>query len=113
MATTSYDNRDLKGIGDYMKNMGDAPPVTNAYSSRSKVSRPGSALASRKSSNLKVSDHGAHHSANRQKTAPDYGARKRMPQSAADKNDRIMDLERENNTLKSKENLLKDEITKM
>jgi hypothetical protein len=36
-----------------------------------------------------------------------------MPQSAADKKDRIINLEKENNVLKEKENLLKVEITKM
>jgi len=46
-------------------------------------------------------------------TTSDYGARKRMPQSAADKKDRIINLEKENNVLKEKENLLKVEITKM
>lgn len=52
----------------------------------------------------------------RQKTAQpanDYGARKRNPVSAADAKDRIMNLEKENNVLKAKENLLRQEVTKM
>lgn len=40
----------------------------------------------------------------------DYGARKRMPMSAADKKDKIIEFERENNTLKEKENFLQTEI---
>ena len=40
----------------------------------------------------------------------DYGARKRMPMSAADKKDKIIEFERENNTLKEKENFLNEEI---
>ena len=36
----------------------------------------------------------------------DYGARKRMPMSAADKKDKVIEFERENNTLKEKENFL-------
>ena len=36
----------------------------------------------------------------------DYGARKRMPMSAADKKDKIINIERENYTLKEKENFL-------
>lgn len=42
-----------------------------------------------------------------------YGARKRMPISAADKNDKIIEFERENNSLKEKENFLRKEITMM
>ncbi len=38
--------------------------------------------------------------------ARDYGARKRMPMSAADKKDKVIELERENNALKEKENFL-------
>lgn len=45
--------------------------------------------------------------------ANNYGERKRMPVNIADKNDRILDLERENNRIKTKENMLNDEITKM
>lgn len=40
------------------------------------------------------------------KTAANYGARKRMPMSQADKKDKVIELERENNTLKEKENFL-------
>ena len=43
----------------------------------------------------------------------DYGARKRNPISAADKKDRIIEFERENNTLKEKENFLMQEVTMM
>lgn len=43
----------------------------------------------------------------------DYGARKRNPYSAADKNDKIIEIERENNTLKEKENFLQQEIKMM
>ena len=39
------------------------------------------------------------------KTA-NYGARKRMPMSQADRKDKVIELERENNTLKEKENFL-------
>ena len=42
-----------------------------------------------------------------------YGARKRMPMSVADKNDKIIEFERENNTLKEKRNLLDAEILMM
>ena len=40
----------------------------------------------------------------------DYGARKRNPMSAADKKDKIIEFERENNTLKEKENFLHQEV---
>ena len=40
------------------------------------------------------------------KSFNDYGARKRMPMSAADKKDKVIELERENNVLKEKENFL-------
>ena len=43
----------------------------------------------------------------------DYGARKRNPYSAADKKDKIIEFERENNTLKEKENFLYQEVTMM
>ena len=43
----------------------------------------------------------------------DYGARKRMPMSAADKKDKIINIERENYTLKEKENFLQQEILLM
>ena len=36
-----------------------------------------------------------------------------MPMSAADQKDKIIDFERENNTLKEKENFLRSEITMM
>ena len=36
-----------------------------------------------------------------------------MPMSAADQKDKIIEFERENNTLKEKENFLKQEITMM
>ena len=42
-----------------------------------------------------------------------YGARKRMPMDPADKNDKIISFERENNTLKEKENFLRQEILMM
>lgn len=42
-----------------------------------------------------------------------YGQRKRMPISAADQKDKIIEFERENNTLKEKENFLRQEITMM
>jgi hypothetical protein len=42
-----------------------------------------------------------------------YGARKRNPIDPADKNDRIIQIERENNTLKEKENFLRQEILMM
>jgi hypothetical protein len=35
-----------------------------------------------------------------------YGENRRVPSSAADKKDRVMNLEKENNSLKEKENLL-------
>jgi predicted nuclease with TOPRIM domain len=44
---------------------------------------------------------------------PDYGQRKRNPMSSPDKKDRIINLEKENNTLKEKENLLQTEVMKM
>jgi predicted nuclease with TOPRIM domain len=44
---------------------------------------------------------------------PDFGQRKRNPLSSPDKKDRIINLEKENNTLKEKENLLQTEVMKM
>ena len=42
-----------------------------------------------------------------------YGERKRMPMSAADKHDKLISVERENNALKEKENFLRQEIVTM
>ena len=51
--------------------------------------------------------------ADRKAGANNYGARKRMPMSAADKKDKIIEFERENNALKEKENFLRQEILMM
>ncbi len=57
-----------------------------------------------------LDDYGFPAAANRTR---DYGARKRMPMSAADKKDKVIELERENNALKEKENFLQQEIKMM
>jgi len=43
----------------------------------------------------------------------DFGVKKRNTMSSPDKRDRVINLEKENNSLKEKENLLQTEITKM
>ena len=46
-------------------------------------------------------------------SSSDFGLKKRNTISSPDKRDRIINIEKENNSLKEKENLLQTEITKM
>jgi len=55
----------------------------------------------------------SNHNQHSRPTATDNVPRKRNAISAADKKDKIFELEEENNKLKEKENLLQSEVTKM
>jgi hypothetical protein len=62
----------------------------------------------------KTSKAGAEIAHGKKITSPDFGIKKRNTMmSSPDKRDRIINLEKENNSLKEKENLLQTEITKM
>lgn len=106
MSKPALDNRDLPGVAGF---------VNKAGSEKRKLRPAHTVDFSSGTATFDRVDPTAPSPPVRQQTAKanDYGARKRMPQSAAEKKDRIINLEKENNVLKEKENLLKVEVTKM